>query len=195
MSGENLIPFHPSRRARRAVVEDGAIAMLVFVIVEAMLFAGMLSAFMLTRAAASGVWPPAGLPLSLVETAVNTAALLVSGALVFQAAQLWEKRDAGIGALLLAAIGLGAFFLIFQGIESMALIREGLSLTAGQHGKFFGLIVGIYGAHALGALIFLGVARLRLKRGSLSSSAFSAARILWYFVVGVWPVLYLCLYL
>jgi heme/copper-type cytochrome/quinol oxidase subunit 3 len=49
----------------------------------------------------------------------------------------------------------------------------------------------------------MGVAWLRLKpfrdnegsRGSLSNSTFSAVRILWYFVVGVWPVLYLCLYL
>ncbi len=196
MSGQNVIPLHPKRRARRAVIEDGAIAMLVFVIVEAMMFAGLVSAFMLTRAAAGGAWPPAGQPrLPLEETAINTAALLVSGALVFLAARAWEKREARIGPLLLAAIALGAFFVFFQGIEWVALIRQGLTLTSSQHGNFFCLIVGMHGANALGALIFMGVAWLRLKRGSLSSSAFSAARILWYFVVGVWPVLYLCLYL
>ena len=62
----------------------------------------------------------------------------------------------------------------------------------------------MHGANAVGALTLLGVAWLRLKplrdhegepRGSLSSSTFSAARFFWYFVVGVWPVLYLCLYL
>jgi heme/copper-type cytochrome/quinol oxidase subunit 3 len=61
----------------------------------------------------------------------------------------------------------------------------------------------MHGANALGALIFLGVVWLRLKplreyeesRGSLSGSTFSVARILWYFVVGVWPLLYLILYL
>ena len=196
MSGQNVVRLHPKRPARRAVDENGAIATLVFVIVEAMMFAGLVSAFMLTRAAAGGTWPPAGQPrLPLAETAVNTAALLVSGGLVFLAARAWEKREARIGPLLLAATALGAFFVFFQGMEWVALIRQGLTLTSSQPGNFFSLIVGMNGAHALGALIFMGVAWLRLKRGSLSSSAFSATRILWYFAVGVWPVLYLCLYL
>ena len=199
MSGPNVIPLHPNRRARSAVVEDGTIAMLVWLIFEAMMFAGMVIAFMLTRAAAGGAWPPAQPQLPLGETAVNTAALLVSGGLVFLAAHAWEKREARIGPLLTAAIALGAFFVFFQGV---ALIRQGLTLTSSQHGSFFCLIVGMHGAHALGALIFMGVAWLRLKplrddeepRGSLSSGAFSAARILWYFVVGLWPVLWVCLY-
>jgi cytochrome c oxidase subunit 3 len=196
MSGQNVVRLHPKQRARRAVDDDGAIAVLVFVIVEAMMFTGLVSAFMLTRAAADGTWPPTGLPrLPLAETAVNTAALLVSGGLVFLAARAWQKREARIGPLLLAATALGAFFVFFQGMEWVALIRQGLTLTSSQPVNFFSLIVGMIGAHALGALIFMGVAWLRLKRGSLSSSTFAATRILWYFVVGVWPVLYLCLYL
>jgi len=195
MSGQNVIPLHPNRRAPSAIVEDSAIAMLVFVIIEAMMFTGLVSAFLLTRTVADGAWPPAGQPrLPLAETAVNTAALLVSGALVFLAARAWGKREAWTGPLLLAAIALGALFVFFQGMEWVALIRQGLTLPSSQPGNFFSLIVGMHGAHALVALIFMGVAWLRLKRGSLSSSAFSAARILWYFVVGVWPVLYLCLY-
>ncbi len=196
MSGQNVIPLDPNRRARSAVVEDGAIALLVFAACEAMMFVGMVSAFMLTRAAAGGAWPPAGQPrLSLAETAVNTAALLTSGALVYLAARAWEKREARFGPLLLAAIGLGAFFVFFQGFEWVALVRQGLAATSSQHTNFFCLIVGMYGAHALGALTFMGVAGLRLKRGSMSSSAFSSARTFWYFGVGAWPVLYLCLYL
>ncbi len=204
MSGQNVIPLGPSRRLRGVVFEGGAIAMLIFLVVQAMMFAGMVSAFMLTRAVAGGAWPLAGQPLlPLEQTAVNSAALLASGVLVFQAAHVSEKRKAGIGPFLLAAIALGAFFVFFQGIEWVALIRQGLAQTSSHHGNFFCLIVGMLGIHALGALILMGVAWLRLNplrddeepRGSLTSSAFSAARILWYFVVGVWPLLYLCLYL
>ena len=109
MGGQNVIPLHPGGRARSAVVEDGAIAMRVFLAVEAMLFAGLVSAFMPTRAAAGGVWPPAGQPpLPLGETAINTAALLASGGLVFLAARAWEKRETRTGPLLTAAIALGA---------------------------------------------------------------------------------------
>jgi heme/copper-type cytochrome/quinol oxidase subunit 3 len=196
MNGQNVIPLHPSQRTRSAVVEDGTIGMLAFVIVEAMMFAGLVSAFMVTRAGAGGAWPPAGQPrLPLEATAVNTAALLLSGVLVFAAARTWERREARTGPLLLASIALGAVFVFFQGMEWVALIRQGLTLTSSQHGSFFYLIVGMHGAHAVAALVFMGIAWLRLRRGALSNSAFSAARILWYFVVGVWPVLYLSLYL
>jgi heme/copper-type cytochrome/quinol oxidase subunit 3 len=196
MSGQNVIPLHPSRRARNAVVEDGTIGMLAFVFVEAMMFAGLVSAFMITRATAGGAWPPAGQPrLPLEETALNTAALLISGALVFLATRTWEKRDTRTSPILLAALALGSFFVFFQGMEWVALIRQGLTLTSSQHGSFFYLIVGMHGAHAVGALVLMSVAWLRLKRGALSNSVFSAACILWYFVVGIWPALYLCLYL
>ena len=205
MGGQNVIPLDPSRRVvRRAFLEEGTIAMIIFLIFDAMILAGMVGAFVLTRAAAEGAWPPAGQPwFPQGETAINTAALLVSGVLVLLAARAWEKREARVAPLLFAAIVLGAFFVFFQGVVWVVLIREGLSLTSSPQGKLFCLIVGTHGAHALGALIFMGVAWLRLKplrddeepRGSLSSGTFSAARILWYFVVGVWPVLYLCLYL
>ncbi len=203
MSGRNVIALPTNRRARSAFPEDGMVAMLIFLIFGAMIFAGMVGIFMLTRTAAGGAWPPAGQPwFPLEETAINTALLLVSGALVFLAARAWEKREARTGPLLVSAIVLGAFFVFFQGVIWVAMIRQGLTLTSSQHGNFFCLIVGMHGANVVGALIFLGVVWRRLKplrvdedqRGSLSSSTFSAARMLWYFVVGVWPVLDLCLY-
>jgi cytochrome c oxidase subunit 3 len=204
MSGRNVIALPTNRRARSAFPEDGMVAMLIFLIFGAMIFAGMVGIFMLTRTAAGGAWPPAGQPwFPLEATAINTAVLLVSGVLVFLAARAWEKREARVRPLLFSAIVLGACFVFFQGVMWVALIRQGLTLTSSQHGNFFCLIVGMHGANVLGALIFLGVVWRRLKplrddeeqRGSLSRSTFSAARMLWYFVVGVWPVLYLSLYL
>ena len=105
MSGQKVIPLHPSRRMRSAVVEDGTIGMLAFVIVEAMMFAGLMSAFAITRATAGGAWPPAGQPrLPLEETAINTAALLASGVVVYLASRAWQEREARTGPLLLGAI-------------------------------------------------------------------------------------------
>lgn len=196
MSGQNVFQLDPNRRTPRDVFQDGAIVVLVVVIIDAMMFAGMVGAFMLTRAAEGGAWPLAGQPrLPLAQTAINTSALLVSAGLVFRAAHMWEKRRDQTGPVLLSAIALAAVFVFFQGIEWVALVRQGLSLTSSQHVSFFSLTVLMYGAHALGALIFLGVVWLRLRSGSLSSGTFSAARTAWYFVAGVWPVLYLCLYL
>jgi len=195
MMAENALSLDASPQPRKAVLEDGMLGMLIFVFVEAMMFAGLVSAFTIAKAGGGGIWPPPGQPrLPLEETALNTGALLVSGVLVLAAARSYEKGTAKASPLLLAAIGLGAFFVFFQGIEWVALIREGLTLTSSQHGSFFYLIVGMHGAHAVGAIAFLAVAWFRLLRGSLGSSAFSAARVLWYFVVGVWPFLYWTLY-
>ena len=58
-----------------------------------------------------------------------------------------------------------------------------------------GLIVGLHALHAVIALGLLGVTWVRLQRGWLASSQLATAEVFWYFVVGVWPILYLTGYL
>lgn len=194
-------PATPATPQRRPVVMDnGAIGMLLFIVCEAMMFAGLISAFNIARAGAGGVWPPLGQPrLPLEETAINTIALLISGVLIAFAANRFHKAkavsDTNTNRLLLAGILLGIFFVGFQGMEWVALLSEGLTLTSSQHGSFFYLIVGTHGLHAVGAILFLAVCWFNALRGKMGKSAFSAACVLWYFVVGVWPFLYLTLYL
>jgi len=206
MSGQNIIALDQNRRSRRLFPEQSIIAMFVFLIFDAMILAGMVGAFVLTRAAAGDVWPPAGQPWFPLEyMAINTAALLISAVLVFLAARRLEKRKARSGPLLLAAIVLGTFFVFFQGVLWVGVIRQGLALNSSPHGNLFCLIVATHVTHAVVGVIFLGGAWLhpkplrnddRERRGSpWSSSSFRAARLFWYFTVGVWPVLYLCLYL
>jgi heme/copper-type cytochrome/quinol oxidase subunit 3 len=177
-------------------------AALALVAIEALLFLGLLAAFLLTRATAAAAWPPRPwFPPG--ETAINTAALLASGALVWRAARTWENPAARMAPLLFAAILLGGFFLVFQGVVWQHLLRGGLSLGSSHHGRFFCLIVALHAAHSLGALAALTVVWLRLRpfrddgvprREPLRGSAFSAARILWYFAVAAWPALYVVLY-
>jgi cytochrome c oxidase subunit 3 len=205
MSGRNIIPLDQSRRVvRRAFLEQGIIAMLIFLIYDAMIISGMIGTFMLMRTAEDIAWPPTGQPwFPPVETAINTAVLLVSGVLVYLAARVWKKQESRVGPLLLAAMALGTFFVLFQGFTWAGLIRQGLNLRSNQLGNLFCLIVATHAVHVLGAVLFMGVAGRRLEplsdygdetRGSPSSSSFTAARFLWYFTVGIWPILYLCLY-
>ena len=93
------------------------------------------------------------------------------------------------------ALGLGAFFVCFQGYEWVRLIGQGLTLTSSTHGGFFYLIIGMHALHAVAALIVLGMNWLRMHRGILAQSTFAAGQAFWYFVVGVWPVLYWRVYL
>jgi cytochrome c oxidase subunit 3 len=177
-------------------VPNAVLGMAIFIFTEVMLFAGLISAHTVTRASSAVGWPPPGQPrLPAEDTAVNTAALLLSGVVVYFAQRRFRRDRASAFAPLAVAIGLGAFFVGFQGVEWVQLIREGLTLTSSAHGAFFYLIVGLHALHAVVALLALGWAGWRLRRGVLPPSAFTAAALFWYFVVGVWPVIYLRVYL
>jgi heme/copper-type cytochrome/quinol oxidase subunit 3 len=180
---------------RYQIVPHGVMGMLIFVVTEVMLFAGMISAFMIVKGAAP-VWPPLDQPrLPIEATALNTAALLASGVFLFFAGRAFDRDRAAARRPMAAALGLGAFFVCFQGFEWLRLIGQGLTLTSSTHGGFFYLIVGAHALHAIGAIVALGWAFRSLQSGELTYQRLAPVQIFWYFVVGVWPVLYLTVYL
>ncbi len=157
MTGQNVIRLDQSRRVRSPFLDYGTIAMLIFLIFDAMILTGMVGGFVLTRAAADSAWPPAGQPwFPLAETAFNSAALLVGGWLIFRAGRRWEQRELSIAPPLLAAIALGTCFVFAQGLLWVDLIRQGLTLGSSQHGTLFCLVVATHAAHVVGAVISLG---------------------------------------
>ena len=188
--------------AREPLVSSAVLATLIFIAAEIMLFAGFISGFAILKAGSAGIWPPPGQPrLPIETTAFNTAALLMSGVFAFLAARAY-RRDLAQGREPAAAlvplrisIALGVFFVVFQGWEWLQLIGEGLTLTSSTHGSFFYLIVGAHALHAVVAVLFLAAAGLALGRGALSPDRFAATRVFWYFVVGLWPVIYVQVYL
>ncbi len=188
--------LHVAAESRRVpLVPNAVMGMLIFVCMEVMLFAGLISGFAIIRSAAI-VWPPPNQPrLPLEETAINTAALLLSGVLLFVARRTFQRDPVRARRPLLLSMLLGAFFVVFQGVEWVRLIGEGLTLTSSSLGSFFYLIVGMHALHAVAALGLLAYTWQRLQRGWLASSQLATAEVFWYFVVGVWPILYLTVYL
>ena len=181
---------------REQLIPNAVVGMLIFVMCEVMLFAGLISAFMIVQTSSIGAWPPPGQPrLPVEETAINTAALLLSGVLLFVAQRAFKREPARASRPLLWSILLGAFFVIFQGVEWVALIGEGLTLTSSTHGSFFYLIIGLHALHAVVALIVLLYVWLGLVRSELAPTLFYGAQVFWYFVVGLWPILYIRVYL
>ncbi len=122
-------------------------------------------------------------------------ALLASGVALFLARRAFERDRSGALRPLGIALGLGTFFVFFQGVEWVRLIGQGLTLTSSSLGSFFYLIVGVHALHAVVAIGILGRVWLRLRRGWLTGAQLATAEVFWYFVVGVWPVLYLVVYL
>jgi len=183
---------------RRAGAPDHAVfGMGLFIFTEVMLFAAFISAFIIVRRVVPvDQWPPPHQPrLPFERTAINTVALLLSGvALAISRRALRTGGAAAASRPLGAAVLLGAFFLAFQGAEWVALIRQGLTLTSSQIGSFFYLIVGAHALHAVIALSGLVYCWFRLRAERLKGSVFGAIALFWYFVVLMWPVLYLEVY-
>ena len=182
---------------RREVVPASVFGMLVFIATEVMFFAGLMSAFTITRAGAPPLaWRlPAGYTLPAGETAFNSAALLLSGVLVFIAHRQFRRWDFPVAArTLLAATVLGALFVGLQGREWWGLLSHGVTMQSSALGAFFYLIVGTHAVHALAAIVGLGVAWWRMRKGTLSSGFFYGAQTFWYFVVGIWPIIYFRVY-
>jgi len=191
------VDHRPAPRAREPVVPSGVLGMLIFIFTEVMFFSGLISAHAIVKSQAVGqMWPPYGQPrLPVEETALNSLALLVSGVVLVLVWFAYRRDAASARIPLLLSIILGAIFVGFQGAEWTALLAEGLTMQSSAYGAFFYLIVGAHALHAVGALLALGWAYLRLDRQELTSSQLATVSAFWYFVVLVWPVLYWTVYL
>ncbi len=185
------------RPRREPLVPSAILGMLIFVISEAMLFAALLSAFLVIKAGSPSWAPPLGVSLPVKATAFNTAVLFTSGIFLLLACRVLSKGQDWQRAKILAgwATLLGAFFVVFQGIEWSRLLYYGMTMTSGVFGACFYLLIGCHGLHAVAAVIAMVWQFWRFDPQYLSPTSFYATAIFWSFVVGVWPVLYILVYL
>jgi len=199
MSAARIIDLrvHGSPRHRR-FAESALIGMALVVFTEVMMFAGFVSAFVIVQSnAPARGWPPPGQPrLPIERTAVNTAALLLSGVALWVAGRKFAgSAPRAAEPWMAASLALGGFFVVFQGAEWVALLRQGLTLTSSQLGSFFYLIVGTHALHAFAAILALAWAWYAMRTGRLTRPRLGAVQMFWFFVVLIWPVLYWKVYL
>jgi len=176
---------------------DPTLAVLIFVGSEAMLFAGLLSAFLVSRASAP-FWPPANQPrLPVVITGLNTGLLVLSGLTMWRVVHSLRQRDKrGAMRWMGATILLGVLFLAIQGSEWAGLIGFGLTMTSSLYGGMFYLIVGAHALHlvvAVAVLLFVA-ARVRRGRYDVDFRGVVACSVYWSFVVILWPIIYALVY-
>jgi len=182
----------------RTPISSGVIGMLIFMVTEAMFFAGLISAYMVIRAGIEE-WPPWGQPrLPVVATAFNTFVLMASGIIMAHSRSCFKKNELALGRRSLGiSILLGTFFLVFQGYEWIQLLEFGFTLSSSVYGGLFYLLIGAHGFHVLGALVILIYTWYRMKNtwDPITPEGLFPFQLLWYFVVCVWPVLYVLVYL
>jgi heme/copper-type cytochrome/quinol oxidase subunit 3 len=175
----------------------GRTGMILFLFSEAMLFAALVSAFIVLSAGAPS-WPPPGQPrLPFAATAGNMLILLLSGATMMRA--VTEVRRAGKRVMrwLAVTVALGLAFLVGQGLEWGRLLGFGVTTQSSIYGATFYSIVGIHATHVVAALVVLAVSLRRARHGAFTAARHEGlvlASWFWLFVVLVWPILYTLLY-
>jgi cytochrome c oxidase subunit 3 len=186
--------------------------MIIFLVSEAMLFAGIIAAYVVLRVSHPDEWPPAGYP-SIQVTTINpmqwtlmnwvmiiNSAILIGSSFVYHWAEHSIKHNgkSGLFPLLLTFV-MGSIFLSVQAWEWAHLHHEGLWFnTGGIYGSAFFITTGFHGLHVLvGLLLILWVLGrqlfLRCYRPGHTASLDNVG-LYWHFVDVVWIFVFISFY-
>lgn len=174
--------------------------MWVFLVTDALLFAGFLAAYAFIRLA-GGSWPEQGEVFNMTLIAVMTFTLITSSATMASAVGAAHRKDLKTATrfVLLTALG-GAIFLGMQATEWTQLIHEGARLSANPWGapafsSFFFMITGFHGTHVLIGGIILLITAARARSGTATGDGVELAGLYWHFVDLVWVFIFTTFYL
>jgi cytochrome c oxidase subunit III len=198
-AGTLAMATHRPQLERAPRIASHQLAMIALIMSELMLFAGLLGMYVVVRLSAT-VWPPADQPrLPLVVTALNTLVLFGSLVPMTGALRAIRRGDVGLAARRVVVTSLlGTLFLAVQGAEWTRLVHHGLTLASSLYGGAFYVLIGCHAFHVLTAVVWLGIVAVLASRGRFTATAYAGLEmcaIYWYFVSGLWAVLFPLVYL
>ena len=190
-----------------------SVGTIVWLSSELMFFAALFAMYFTIRSVDKGQslpWPGAHLNIALGS--VNTTVLLLSsvtcqmGVFAVERGQIKRTRSIfhpmswGLREWYVLSFLMGLYFVLGQGYEYLALIREqGLTLSSSAYGSVFYIPTGFHGLHVIGGLIafifLLGrtYAAKRLTHETQVSAI--VVSYYWHFVDVVWIGLFTTIYL
>jgi len=179
----------------------GKIGMWIFLISDALSFAGLLIAYGILRGG-SAVWRHPGEPaLGINFTAGLTFLLICSSVtmvLAYAAATEGRRRQAAAW-LALTALG-GILFLTGQyheyfGIWHPGLSREGLVFGQSAYASTFYVITSFHGAHVFSGTVYILVTLAQWLRGRTDAAHVELLGLFWHFVDLIWILVFTFVYL
>ncbi len=133
------------------------------------------------------------------HAAIHTVFLFLSGLTMWKAVSASRRTSlTRMWPWLFGTLALGALFLVGQGSEYLALVRQGI--TIGQsplHAAFFTL-VGLHAIYALAGILLLAIIpKFALARhgGPSRENLVESAALYWYFVAALWLAIFCVSYL
>lgn len=197
---ENLRALEWSGGQSPFAVSWPKLMMWLFLVSDALTFAGLLTAYSMMRAI-SPTWPDQAEVFDLRLITFMTFALISSSATMAMAvgSAKAERRDLAVIFLVLTIAG-GLVFLGSQAYEWTHIIEQGATPFSNpwnvpQFTASFFVITGFHGLHVtVGVVVLLLVTLLALK-GSYSADRIETAGLYWHFVDVVWVFVFAFFYL
>lgn len=174
--------------------------MWIFIVTDALLFAGLLVAYGVVRVQ-SPTWPNQNVAFDMNYITLMTFTLITSSATMacaVAAATVGNKKH--VTAFLWATILGGLAFLGMQVYEWSHFIHEGARLTSNpwgvpQFSAAFFIITGFHGMHVTTGVTILLVVAIRSALGKYSAQGVENAGLYWHFVDLVWVFVFALFYL
>jgi cytochrome c oxidase subunit 3 len=176
----------------------GKVMMWLFLMSDAMSFAGLLCAYAAVRMS-NPLWPVPSSILGVPLTALNTFILICSSVTMVKAVAAIQKGDQiGLRKFLAYTMLGGTAFLGIQAFEWTHLIREGLTAQHSLFGATFFALTGFHGCHVFSGVVYLGFIRAAASRGRYSASRWTSVEVVglyWHFVDLIWILVFTFVYL
>ncbi|MEN8144269.1 MAG: cytochrome c oxidase subunit 3 [Gemmatimonadota bacterium] len=174
--------------------------MWLFLMGDALLFAGFLASYGFVRLA-SGTWPEQSEVFTMALIGTMTFVLITSSATMATAVGAAQRGDLAKARrfVLLTLLG-GVIFLGMQAYEWTNIIHEGARLTHNPWGppafsSFFFMVTGFHGTHVLIGVLILAITTIRLGAGKTTEEGVELAGLYWHFVDLIWVFIFTLFYL
>ena len=190
MSSQVMRVSQPNRRSLAKVT------LLAVLSTESVFFGMLLMVFLYMRSQQTS-WPFMNTTLpELTLPIANTLLLLLSTVFARRAIQVIRRDDVkALNTALPITLIMGLVFVAGQVIEFN---RSGMTITDTAFAGAFFILVAFHALHVLAGVVMLAINTVRSRLGDFSAGSYLPVEIgswFWYYVAGVWLVLFFVLYI
>ncbi len=191
ISDDNLVEA-PSR------YPPGDLVIWIFILAELGVFAAFFGAYAFTRMNNVELFNLYQQTLDRDAALINTFALITSSFFVVRAvAAISDDDSRGCFRWLLAALAMGALFLLVKGFEYAHIFGEGIRLSTNTFYMFYLSLTFFHFMHVIMGMVILLAVALKARRGGYSSKEHTGVETgasYWHMVDLVWLVLFPLVY-
>ncbi len=176
----------------------GDLAIWIFILAELLVFAVFFAAYAFARLGNEELFNTYQSTLDRRAALINTLALITSSYFVVRAvAAIREDRTAICVRWLLAALGMGALFLVVKVGEYAHHIGAGINLSTNTFYMFYLSLTFFHFMHVILGMVILGAVAVKGYRGSYSAAEHTGVESgasYWHMVDLVWLILFPLVY-